>query len=185
MVERVNFVGGSKYGLTYRNMAIGVGLWALLGVGVHLGLVLHTSYVRSHVSTLKERIRVLQGRQDQQLQVLAVTKTQEQTGTAIKNLASAFHDEPRWSQLLVKLGEARTPGLALQQVSGTPDEKENGTFEIQFTGTANTMDAVNTFVGHLDGIALFHQVELAESTRDVEAAGLRFVVKAHVRFEGS
>ncbi len=182
MVQRINFTGENKYALTYRNMAMVVGAWLLLCIVVQLGLSFHTRYVLSTVSHMKERIRVLQSRQEQQLQILAVTKTQEQTGTVIKNLVSVFQNAPRWSQVLVKIGEARPIDLALSQVSATQKEVGSGHCEVQFAGTSTSMDAVNQFVERLNTVSLFEHVELAESTRDVESAGLRFVIKARVNF---
>jgi hypothetical protein len=183
MVQRINFLATGKYAMTYRNMAIALGLWVGLCALIQLGFVGETWVAETKVKAMKDRMRVLQVRQDRKLQLLEATKSKEQAGTAMQSLSTIFVDTPAWSTVLNGLSSARPVALDLFSMKG--EKSESHRYHLVLEGHAESMDAVNEFLGRLNEQHAYESARLTESSRDVEAGKLRFVISSLVRFTGS
>lgn len=181
MAQRINFLDHGKYAFTYRNMAIGVGLWIAVCAVVELGFMVQTWYVKHKVIGRQEQLKALQSRQEQQIRLLEVAQTKEQTGSAIESLTVIFARTPRWSRPLAGLVHAHPAKIDLVQFSSIPGEP-GGERKILLRGHAGSPEAMATLIEQLNKLSVYQHVMLSESTRDVETGGLQFVVSAVIDF---
>lgn len=185
MVQRVNFLQRGKYALTYQNMAIVLGLWLVLCVGVHGIFILEGVWARTKTIAAKEILKALTMEFEKQAQLAQATKTVERTGTAIQSLASVFQVVPRWSKAMDELAAAM-PGqvwLTLMKTSG--DTVTGAVRHIEVEGRGRSAEAITQFVQRLDDQPIFQNVVLSRSTKDADQGDLIFTVAADVVFSGA
>lgn len=181
-MKRVNFLHHGKYALTYRNLGIVFGLWLALCVGVEVLLMGYGWIQARRLDSIKTKVQVLQKKQDEQLQILALTKTQTRTDTSIQSLSGVFHVVPRWSRSLNALLDARPPQIDLLRYASksgnAPAERK-----LELNGYASNAEAMATFVDRLSGLPAYRNVFLTDSSRDDQQGGkLKFTIAASVDF---
>lgn len=184
MAQRINFLDHGKYAFTYRNMAMGVGLWIGVCAVVELGFMAQTWYVKSKVTGRQEQLKALQSRQEQQIRLLEVAQTKEQTGSAIESLTVIFARTPRWSRPLVGLVHAHPAKIDLVQFASVPGEP-GAERKAMLRGHAGSPEAMAALIEQLNKLPMYQNVMLSESTRDVDTGGLQFVVSAVINFATS
>lgn len=182
--QRVNFLVGGGYVLTYRNMALIVAGWILFCGLVHVGLIGLAMNKEGRLKTLESRAQVLQSRQAEQVQLLELSKQKVQTGTAVQSLASLFKDTPRWSRMLHALVAVRPGDIDLVRVAAERD-KESAQYLLVIDGTATDTDAITALIEAMHKTPLFQDAKLENSSRDTTTNRMKFVVRSQVQFAES
>lgn len=182
MAQRVNFLDSGPYALTYRNIMIVLGAWVGLCVVVEAGLIGYAWLVEKRLETMQEQVKLLQKQQEQQIQLLALSKTQEQTGTAIQSLTTRFLNPPRWSAVLHALLKARPAQVDLVRFASSQTEGAAAR-TVQLEGYSSNAEAMAEFVDHLSHVPMYKHVVLVESSREEKGDGrLKFLINATLDF---
>lgn len=183
-IERVNFLDRGKYAFTYRNMAIVLGAWVGLMLSIHLGMVFWTFHKKSELSTLQAQVRVLQSRQEQKMQMLALSSQKKQTGAVINNLTALFKNTPQWSRLLFAMGKAHVPNISIRSMSAD-SAKSNGEYRVTIEGSGSNSESINSYSQRMNSQKIFSEVLMESKTRDIEDGGYRFIIRAKINFSES
>ncbi|GEM_PF-4478320 len=186
MTARVNFLSTGRWSLTYRNMVIYAVLWLLLGVVVEIGLMGQTWFARTKLATMQERSRVLQSKQQEQIQLAAAARSKVDAGSAITTLAGVFTGAPRWSMIFDALVNARPDAISLLRVVSSKEDttSQSNKRVIDLEGNAQTPEAVEEFLERLHTQPIYREATHRSSTRDATTGLLRFLIHAPVQFTG-
>lgn len=182
MIQRVNFLEQGRYALTYQNMAIFLSLWTALCFGVYGALLLQGVLVSTRVTMAKENAKKVREEFDKRVQFFQVSKTQEQTGTAIQSLTSIFAQLPRWSGVIADMATAAEGRVALTLVKSIAAVEGRPGKMIEIEGRGRSMEAITQFAEQLETEPTFQNVALPRSAKDSEQHDFTFTATAEVVF---
>ncbi|MBI4367435.1 MAG: PilN domain-containing protein [Deltaproteobacteria bacterium] len=180
MVQRVNFLERGRFAFTYQNAAIATGIMLVLCIAVHVGIILHGTWMTTKVIAAKGLLKGLSMEFEKQVQLAQASKSEERTGTAILSLSTIFEHVPQWSRVLAGVAAVLPDQVWLTMVKsagatgGAPQRK----FEIE--GHALSIEAINQFVQRLSEVSGFKDVVNPRSTKDVNERDFIFSIGAEV-----
>jgi len=183
VTDRINFLEKGKYVLTYKKMAMAVGLWFVLCFVVFFSLTGYKwliikgkeKYVKhlAQLNTRKERTMAL-------IEAQSVPVLEPQ----VKKLSEVYDHFPNWSAALVELSENIPSQVWLTNVTSTY-LSDNGMYRrVEISGNAKNISSIANFSNKLNKSSLFRNVVLNKSSRveGSKKSGYSFVLLGEIVF---